>query len=48
MTRTILPYPAPDTHFAGKIGRTYTESEPVIAEIPRRRRGPQRPSRSFG
>lgn len=34
MTRTILPYPAPDTHFAGKIGRTYTESEPVIAEIP--------------
>jgi arylsulfatase len=35
MTRTILPYPETDTHFSGRIGRTYTESEAVVPEVPR-------------
>ncbi|MXO60686.1 sulfatase-like hydrolase/transferase [Altererythrobacter salegens] len=35
MTNTILPYPQTDTHFSGTIGRTYTDSEPVVAEVPK-------------
>ena len=35
MTETILPYPRTDTRFSGQIGQTYTDSKPVIAEIPK-------------
>ncbi|WOK35901.1 arylsulfatase [Sphingomonas sp. C3-2] len=35
MTKTILPYPQTDTHFSGRIGRTYSDSEAVVPEVPR-------------